>query len=54
MMTFKYLVAAVNFLFFLLMVLVASIGVKEKDSADVWLCLVIGLLPAVNMIAILG
>ena len=54
MITFKYLVAAVNFVLFLLMVLVVSIGVKEKDSADAWLYLAICLLPVANMIAILG
>lgn len=54
MMTFKYLVAAVNFLFFLLMALIALMGMKKEGNADGWFCLVIGLLPVANMIAILG
>lgn len=54
MMTFKYLVAAVNFLLFLLIVLVALMEMKKEGNTDGWFYLAIGLLPAANMIAILG
>ena len=53
MIQFKYLIAAVDFIFFLLMALIALMGMKKKDNTDGWLCLVVGLLPVANMIAIL-
>ena len=54
MMVFKYLLAAVNFLLFLIMTLITMAGVKKDDEAAKWLLLVFSLLPVANMVAILG
>ena len=54
MMVFKYLLAAVNFLLFLIMALITMAGIKEDDEATKWLLLVFSLLPVANMVAILG
>lgn len=52
MLSFKYTIAAVNLIFIFVMIILAALPRKEEKGVPLT-CLVVAILPLVNMIAIL-